>query len=112
MTCPGCGRANRDDRRFCGGCGVALAWPCGRCGFGNGEADRFCGGCGAPLATGAPGGGARAAPPAQSARPAPEGMLSAQEVSALLEGEEKEPAPSLPPRITQDDLDRLFEGRT
>ena len=49
MTCASCGRANRDDSRFCVGCGTALAVRCPACGR-EGEPDaRFCGGCGAAL---------------------------------------------------------------
>ncbi len=61
MTCASCGRTNRDDSRFCVGCGTALVARCPACGR-EAESDaRFCGGCGSPLAAVAP---AAAVPPA------------------------------------------------
>ena len=55
MTCATCGRTNRDDSRFCVGCGTALVARCPACGR-EAESDaRFCGGCGSSLA--APAGG-------------------------------------------------------
>jgi hypothetical protein len=44
-----CTRVNNPWRRFCGGCGKALAPACGACKFVNGRGDRFCGGCGKTL---------------------------------------------------------------
>ena len=49
MTCPRCQAENREGRRFCSKCGVALALTCASCGFSNDPGDEFCGGCGAPL---------------------------------------------------------------
>lgn len=49
MRCQQCGTDNRNDRRFCAACGVALEVVCAACGFANSPADRFCGGCGSPL---------------------------------------------------------------
>ena len=54
MRCGGCGHDNRTGRRFCAGCGAALAAACARCGFANLPDERFCGGCGAALAGPAP----------------------------------------------------------
>ncbi|HXW19912.1 MAG TPA: adenylate/guanylate cyclase domain-containing protein [Roseiarcus sp.] len=48
MRCSRCQTENRDGRRFCASCGVALAQAC-KCGYVNDAADRFCGGCGRPL---------------------------------------------------------------
>ena len=50
MRCPRCSQENRSDRRFCGGCGVALPLACAACGFANEPDSRFCGGCGRALA--------------------------------------------------------------
>ncbi|HUT35684.1 MAG TPA: TIR domain-containing protein [Planctomycetota bacterium] len=47
--CPGCGRKNPADRKFCGGCGEPLQEPCLACGHTNSTWDRFCGDCGADL---------------------------------------------------------------
>ena len=52
MNCAECGSANREGRRFCGGCGAALAAACEACGFVNEAAEKFCGGCGTALAPG------------------------------------------------------------
>ncbi len=49
MRCPRCHADNRDDRRFCGECGLSLASPCPSCGFKNEGSEKFCGGCGKPL---------------------------------------------------------------
>ena len=51
MRCPGCGTENRADRKFCAGCGSALAITCPACGAGNLPGDRFCGECGTSLAS-------------------------------------------------------------
>jgi class 3 adenylate cyclase/tetratricopeptide (TPR) repeat protein len=50
MNCPRCHTENREDRRFCGRCGLAFASRCPSCGFSNEASQRFCGGCGASLA--------------------------------------------------------------
>jgi class 3 adenylate cyclase/tetratricopeptide (TPR) repeat protein len=49
MNCPSCGEPVRSGRRFCAGCGSALARTCRGCGAVNEDADRFCGTCGRPL---------------------------------------------------------------
>jgi len=50
MLCPSCGRGNREDARFCRGCGAKLARACPSCGA-DLEADAsFCGKCGHRLA--------------------------------------------------------------
>jgi class 3 adenylate cyclase/predicted ATPase len=55
MRCPSCQAENREGRRFCAGCGAALALACPDCGFANEPDEKFCGGCGAALAsTGTP----------------------------------------------------------
>ncbi|MGA9251306.1 MAG: adenylate/guanylate cyclase domain-containing protein [Roseobacter sp.] len=41
---------NREDRKFCGRCGIALPLCCLSCGFANESDDVFCGGCGAKVA--------------------------------------------------------------
>jgi len=53
MECPGCGRGNRDDARFCDACGAALAARCTGCGRELRSDARFCDGCGTAVA-GAP----------------------------------------------------------
>ena len=54
MECPACKQDNREGRRFCSQCGVALPAACPACGFSNDGGDRFCGGCGGDLAQSAP----------------------------------------------------------
>src|SRR5437867_11281696 len=49
MKCPGREAENREGRRFCAACGVALTAACSACGFSNEPDERFCGGCGGPL---------------------------------------------------------------
>lgn len=49
MNCSGCGKPNREGRRFCGNCGAPLTVACAGCGFANEADERFCGGCGSPL---------------------------------------------------------------
>ncbi len=62
MICASCNRANRDDSRFCVGCGTALVARCAACGRETEPAARFCGGCGSPV--GAAPMSAATAPPA------------------------------------------------
>ena len=67
MNCPHCARENRQDARFCRGCGAALPITCPRCAAPIEPDGAFCDRCGAPLAAGgAPGprGDARARGPA------------------------------------------------
>jgi class 3 adenylate cyclase/tetratricopeptide (TPR) repeat protein len=52
MTCDACGTANREGRKYCAGCGAALAAGCPACGELNEPGERFCGECGSPLRSG------------------------------------------------------------
>src|SRR6185437_10889761 len=78
MRCSKCGVDNREERRFCGGCGLRLDIVCPKCGTANEPGENFCGDCGATLTVPAP----RATPvsPADSALrlnesfPNPEGI--------------------------------------
>jgi hypothetical protein len=58
MECPRCGKANRDDARFCRGCGATLSEACGACGAPLLADAAFCDRCGAARGAAAP-----AAPP-------------------------------------------------
>jgi class 3 adenylate cyclase/tetratricopeptide (TPR) repeat protein len=49
VRCALCGLDNKTGRKFCGGCGAALARTCEACGYVNEAADRYCGGCGQPV---------------------------------------------------------------
>jgi class 3 adenylate cyclase/tetratricopeptide (TPR) repeat protein len=49
MRCDACGTENPADRKFCGGCGAALARACPSCGAPNEAKFAFCGECGGPL---------------------------------------------------------------
>jgi len=51
MTCPGCGRANPEGVRFCGGCGARLEIVCAGCQSPNPPGNRFCHQCGGALQT-------------------------------------------------------------
>jgi predicted ATPase/class 3 adenylate cyclase len=58
LVCPTCATQNRDDAKFCGGCGQPFATPCPSCGAANEPGRRFCFECGSALQ-------------AEAARPAP-----------------------------------------
>src|SRR5580692_6147840 len=47
MRCAKCTSDNRDGRKFCAKCGVALAHQCPRCSASNEPGEDFCGECGA-----------------------------------------------------------------
>jgi class 3 adenylate cyclase len=49
MRCSKCGVDNREERRFCGGCGSKLGLICVACGTTNEPGENFCGDCGAAL---------------------------------------------------------------
>jgi len=90
MRCPACERENREDARFCRGCGAALPNPCPDCGAPAEPDSEFCDRCGARLsAAGAPAreAEARAAGPVSyTPRHLAERILSTR---AALEGERK-----------------------
>jgi class 3 adenylate cyclase/tetratricopeptide (TPR) repeat protein len=67
MLCAACGTENPSGKRFCRGCGGALAATCPSCGAPALADDRFCGECGTALA-----GAASAAPAAARGAGAPE----------------------------------------
>ena len=50
MRCTGCEFYNREGRKFCASCGLALPATCPECGHANEGGDRYCGGCGRLLA--------------------------------------------------------------
>jgi class 3 adenylate cyclase len=54
VQCGCCGKENRDDARFCRGCGAALARTCTGCGAILFEDAAFCDWCGAPAGATAP----------------------------------------------------------
>ena len=108
MTCPECQRNNDAQRRFCGDCGARLTTICGRCAFDNGIDDRFCGGCGESLAAAGPSLEVVKLPVVE-ARPAEiDPQLSKGAVEELLAVRRAHLAPTLPSKVTQDDLDDLF----
>src|SRR5579864_2404413 len=87
MRCAKCGSDNREGRKFCAKCGVALARQCPRCGTSNEPGEDFCGECGAALAGPVPSGvlgSPQAASMAPNSRIAPESRSS-----EALEGERK-----------------------
>ena len=49
MICSNCAAENRDGRKFCARCGLALALACAACGSANEPGELFCGECGEPL---------------------------------------------------------------
>ncbi|HEX9124411.1 MAG TPA: adenylate/guanylate cyclase domain-containing protein [Actinomycetota bacterium] len=50
MVCSACGVENEPGRKFCKGCGTALALLCPACGSANTPDSRFCGECGTAIA--------------------------------------------------------------
>jgi class 3 adenylate cyclase/tetratricopeptide (TPR) repeat protein len=85
IPCPSCGHDNREEARFCDGCGTALARVCPRCGTTLRAAARFCDGCGQPVS-----GPASASPApvhAHTPKHLAEKILTAR---AALEGERKQ----------------------
>jgi hypothetical protein len=115
VKCPSCQSSNRPDRRFCGQCGAALVLRCSRCNFSNGPSDRFCGGCGDALDPAATHSDSPRPTPAAAVTRVPPSppsygsdMLSSQELGELLKKPAPPPTSSLPNRVTQEDLDRLF----
>jgi class 3 adenylate cyclase len=87
MQCPRCQAENREGRRFCGDCGLSLAFPCPSCGFVNQGSEKFCGGCGSPRVEAGSAPRARFGPPTSyTPKHLAEKILSSQ---AVLEGERK-----------------------
>src|SRR5271167_1515371 len=88
MRCAKCGSNNREGRKFCSKCGVALARQCPRCGASNEPGEDFCGECGTAVAA-----NAVAAPtgPLQAASTAPNIRVTAEQpdASTVIEGERK-----------------------
>jgi len=50
MRCQACDHRNREDARYCSGCGQSLPILCSKCGIKNSADSRFCDDCGSPLA--------------------------------------------------------------
>jgi class 3 adenylate cyclase/tetratricopeptide (TPR) repeat protein len=63
VTCRGCGHANPEDARFCGGCGARLELVCAACQAANPAGNRFCHRCGGPLGAAEPFGSPRSYTP-------------------------------------------------
>ena len=49
MQCPQCQHDNRDQAKFCEGCGTRLVLKCAECGTELGPGARFCSECGTPV---------------------------------------------------------------
>src|SRR5262245_25062311 len=86
LRCASCGHGNREDARFCDGCGASLARTCVRCGTSLRPAARFCDGCGQPVS-----GSASAAPPRDLRAYTPSHLVERILASkSALEGERKQ----------------------
>src|SRR3990172_11458049 len=114
MKCPYCSTLNRDSRRFCGHCGVALGWCCSRCGFFNVMGEHYCGGCGVaqsggPTVTVAdqPAQSARAVSPRDATRSA---LIKEEIHAALLERAAGSADGTTRKPVSQDDIDSLFRS--
>ena len=120
MLCSSCRRENRDQRRFCGGCGSALGWVCCGCSFFNYAEEHFCGGCGLAEraergATARP--AANDAPPVVEVAPVvrPKAGPTAATRAALIRRELSTAAVEQPgtesdrkKNVSQDEINRLF----
>jgi class 3 adenylate cyclase len=80
VVCAACNKTNRDDARFCRGCGAPLARACAGCGAALPDDASFCDRCGAP---------AGAAPPAPSSYTPAHLAARIRASRATLEGERK-----------------------
>jgi class 3 adenylate cyclase/predicted ATPase len=87
MRCAKCGSDNREGRKFCAKCGVALAHQCARCGASNEPGEDFCGECGAALAAIAVAGDSL--PQAASSIPDIRITPEQPDTSTLIDGERK-----------------------
>ncbi len=54
LSCPNCGRSNREDASFCSYCGTSLLAPCPVCSTPYAAGSSFCSNCGARLEQGGP----------------------------------------------------------
>jgi class 3 adenylate cyclase/tetratricopeptide (TPR) repeat protein len=86
MNCPRCHAENREDRRFCGACGLSFIFRCPVCGFSNDGTGRFCGGCGTALTSPAPSGPRFGTPQSYTPKHLAERILDSK---AAIEGERK-----------------------
>ena len=109
MNCQSCQRVNEAHRRYCGGCGARLTVTCERCAFVNSLADSFCGGCANRLVVAAPK-LELVKEPAVIVRRQEAGFsdLSDAEMSELLAVKRHQFDTTLPSKVSQDDLDKLF----
>src|SRR5216683_702853 len=87
MRCSKCGTDNREGRKFCSKCGVALSRQCPRCGASNEPGDDFCGECGAAVAANAASGAS--SPQAASTGPSIRVASEQPDASTAIEGERK-----------------------
>jgi hypothetical protein len=87
MRCAKCASDNREGRKFCAKCGVALAHQCARCGASNEPGEDFCGECGAALAAIAVAGASL--PQAASSIPDIRITPEQPDTSTLIDGERK-----------------------
>src|SRR5713226_8906587 len=88
MRCSKCGTDNREGRKFCSKCGVALPRQCPRCGASNEPGDDFCGECGAAVAANGASAGA-SSPQAASTGPRIRVASEQPDASTALDGERK-----------------------
>lgn len=110
MKCPYCTTSNRETRCFCCHCGLSLGWSCSRCRFFNLIGEDYCGGCGVPRGEVAE----PAAHPEKRPARAPATGRSAiirDEITTYLQSRKDEsPAEAEPKRVSQDDIDSLFQS--
>ncbi len=109
MNCPRCQRSNDAHRRYCGDCGAEVATSCKSCTFLNPLTDRFCGGCGESLASPTSEVETANFPVIETRASEVEPELSREKVDELLTVRQTRFASIVPSKVTQDDLDKLFD---
>ena len=109
MNCPRCQRSNDAHRRYCGDCGTEVATGCKNCDFLNALTDRFCGACGESLAPPAPELEIATLPVIETHASEVEPELNREKVDELLTVRRTRFSSILPSKVTQDDLDKLFD---
>ena len=109
MNCPRCQRSNDAHRRYCGDCGTEVATSCKSCTFLNALADHFCGGCGESVASPPSEVETADSPVIETRASEVEPELSREKVDELLTVRRTRFASIIPSKVTQDDLDKLFD---
>ena len=111
MNCLSCQRSNESHCRYCGGCGARLTITCERCSFVNSLANSFCSGCADRLDSSALK-LETVKEPTATANVLRQGTassdLSKTDMAELLTVRRAQFEVTSSPKVSQDDLDKLF----